>query len=355
MARNRKYNGKRKRANARSGRQRLNVRAKSKRGTRARRAGAAARVAKVAAAVALVVLLVVGVRRAIDHLLFESPKFKLSVIDYETDGHLPRARVLDAAGVERGGNILRIDLDAARERILEGLPQVRGVEIVPDLPDRIAFRVEERHPVAWLGDPERPREPQKRRGGWLLDGDGVVVECERLEPRFVALPVVYAADYADAKAGRAIDSKAVRAAIELVGEIDGAFASSPVELDSLRVENRYSLIGYLNTGAEITFGLKEIGRQVDDLQVLLAEATRRGRALATANLLVKKNTPVRFASPGAGRPAPRAQPVARPAPASDADPGPPGGRPKVRRSVPRSATPRRGGGDPVVRSILGVD
>lgn len=356
MSKNRKNNGKRKKANVRSGRQRLNVRAKSRRGTKVRRWASWIKVAKIAGAAAFVLVLLIGVRRAVDHFLFESPKFKLSIIDYQSDGYLTKARVLGAADIEAGVNILRVDLEETRDKVLVNLPQVRQVEIIRDLPDRIAFKVQERFPVAWLGNIESPREPQKRRGGWLIDSEGIVLECERLEPRFVELPVIYSTDYADAKAGLELDGKPVATAIELIAAMDAGFGGSPVRLESLRVENRYSLIGYLNTGAQITFGLKEITRQVDDLQVLLAEATRRGRALATANLLVKKNIPVRFASaPGVGGTAvaPRALPVSSPVEALDRSAIP---RRRVSRTAPKPVTSTRGTGvDPAVRSILRVD
>lgn len=353
MKKNRKNNGKRKRSNARIGRQRLDVRAGSRRGTQVRRWAAGVRIAKIAAAAVLLLVLFVGLRRALDHFLFESPKFDLAVIDYQSDGYLTRAQVLDAAGVSAGVNILRIDLEQVRDDVLASLPQVRSVEVVRDLPDRIALTVEERYPVAWLGDIERPREPQKRRAGWLLDSEGVVLECERLEPRYIDLPVIFSTDYADAAAGLEIGSRPVLAAIDLIATFERGFDTSPVRLESLRVENRYSLTGLLNTGAEITFGLKEIPRQIDDLQVLLAEATRRGRALATANLLVKKNIPVRFASTLSTAPAPRALPVSARAPSTDS---PPTRRRKVSRTAPKSVTSNRPTGvDPAVHSILGVD
>ncbi len=353
MSKNRKNNGRRKRVNARSGRQKLNVRAKSRRGTQVRRKAAGVRVLKAAAAIVFVVVLLVGLRRAIDHFLFESPEFELAVIDYQSDGYLTRARVLDAAGIAAGVNILRIDLEQVRDDVLAALPQVRAVEVVRDLPDRIALSVVERYPVAWLGDIERPRDPQKRRGGWLLDSEGIVLECERLEPRFIDLPVIFSTDYADASPGLELDSRQLLVAIELISIFERGFGISPVRLQSLHVENRYSLTGYLNTGAEITFGMKELSRQIDDLQVLLAEATRRGRALATANLLVKKNIPVRFASLLQDTRAPRALPVYSPAPAADP---PSTRRRKVSRTAPKPIPPTRAAaGDPAVRAILGVD
>ena len=357
MSKNRKRTGP-KRGNARSGRrrasgrQKVNVRVTSKRASRARMGLLSRRWFKFGAAALLTLGLGYGLWRAADHLLFESPKFRLSVIDYQTDGYLSKGRILEEARVEPGVNLLRVDLDDARQRILAGLPWVREVEIVRDLPDRIAFKVEERHPVAWLGNSDRLLEPQKRRGGLLLDRDAVIVPCERLERRFIPLPVVFTDDYSDAIPGQPLESKTSLKAVELVIAAGHAFRGSPVELETVRPASDYSLAGRLNTGSEVVFGLVDFDRQMNDLRVLLAEATRRGRALATANLLVKKNIPVRFSSGAiddqAAVAAPRAiavNPLDEPATGATQ-------RRRVLRSLP---TAPAGEGDPVVRSILRVD
>lgn len=369
MSKNRKNSSKTKRSNKRVVRRKdsrvLNVR--SKRGKKRKAASGGlplwlSRTLKISAAALFVFAIVFGVRRAIDHVLYESPKFKLAEIDYQTDGYVPKQRVLDIAKIDLGMNILRIDLEQTREELLRELPQVRKLEMVRDLPARLALRIEERHPIAWLGNPAKKSEPQKRRGGLLLDEEGVPMRCEELEDRFVDLPVVFSKSFKTAKPGRALDSKQVTAALGLVSEFADSFATSPVVLENLQVANAYSLLGTLNTGSEITFGLKDLPRQIKDLHVLLAEATRRGRPLMTANLLVKKNIPVRF---GTGRSitaglVPRALPVSEETPGVVASPPPRPAtltkRPKVRRSLPQSLAGSQDAVDsPRVRSILRVE
>ena len=358
-----------KRGNAPSGRRKsrhvLNVRASSKRAARARWGSRLKVFAKWGGAAALAIMLIVGVRRALDHFLYESPKFKISTIDFISDGDLTRGQVLGAAGIEPGLNILRVNLRDAREQILSELPLVKNVEIVRDLPDRLAFAVSERIPVAWLADLDRAGEPFRRRDGLLLDGEGVVVPCERLEQAYLGLPVIFSDEYAGAEPGQRLTAKQVIGALAILAEAKESFADSPVELEELRVANSFSLLGKLNTGAEITFGLDEIERQLCDLQVILAETTRRGRALATATVMIKKNIPVRFVPVGAPlrEPvediAPRAQFVAPPPAEPDSampdfNPGSELGavpRRRDQRSVRRPSAPE----DPTVRSILGVD
>lgn len=288
---------------------------------------------KLAAALTFVLLLVVSVYRGIDYFLFENPTFEVSDISYSTDGRMSREQVLDCLDLRIGANILRLDLDEMRERILSELPSVQGVKIIRDIPNRLTFKIKERFPVAWLGNTARLQSPQRCRGGLLVSSDGVVMRCDMLEPGYVSLPVIFPENEITIVPGSMIESVALTKGLEIVNSCSNVFKKNPVRLQSLRVTSPYSLVGYLNTGTEVIFGLENIHRQVSNLKVLLDEGTRRGEALATVNLLPKKNIPVRFtelevsSSPGS---------VVTPAvPELNASSRKKGGR-RVYRSIPRS-------------------
>ena len=168
-----------------------------------------------------------------------------------------------------------------------------------------------------------------------MGSDGVVICCDILEPGFIELPVIFPDAQVAIPPGSEIESVALLRGLEIVLVLADVFKSSPVKLQSLRVASAYSLVGYLNTGTEIIFGLEDISRQISNLQVLLDEATRRGEALATVNLLPKKNIPVRFVEPeDPAHSGARTVPVSPETGAS--------GRPvvsrRVHRRVPRGAT-----------------
>ncbi|MFP6873066.1 MAG: FtsQ-type POTRA domain-containing protein [Verrucomicrobiales bacterium] len=252
------------------------------------------RIFKWAAAAVFIFAIAGGVYRGIDYFLFESPRFQINEISYQTDGNLGKERVLDCLELRTGENILRRDLEEMRGKILAELPRVREVNIVRDIPDRLSFDIKERFAVAWLGNTARLQVPQRCRGGLLVGSDGVVICCDILEPGFIALPVIFPGTQVAITPGSEIESTALLKGLEIVLVFADAFKTSPVKLQSLRVASAYSLVGYLNTGTEIIFGLDDISRQISNLKVLLDEATRRGQALATVNLLPKKNIPVRF-------------------------------------------------------------
>ncbi|MCP4848432.1 MAG: FtsQ-type POTRA domain-containing protein [Verrucomicrobiaceae bacterium] len=244
--------------------------------------------------VAFIFTLVVGVYRGIDYFLFENPSFMVNEISYSTDGNLGKRRVLDCLGLRPGENILRLDLDEMRGKILADLPRVREVHIIRDIPDRISFDIKERFAVAWLGNPLRLQSPQRCLGGLLVGSDGVVIRCEMFEQGYEALPVIFPEEKITLLPGSMVESVALTKGLEIVLCCEKIFKNSPVKLKSLRVSSPYSLVGYLNTGTEVIFGLEAIDRQISNLKVLLDEGTRRGEALATVNLLPKKNIPVRF-------------------------------------------------------------
>ena len=133
-------------------------------------------------------------------------------------------------------------------------------------------------------------------GGILLDLNGHAFLCEHSASRYDDLPVIFSEEYSQMEAGQRVHALTVIRGIRLAADFSTAFQSSTVRLKSLRSETDYSLIGYLNNNAEIMFGLNEIDRQIRDLKLLLSEATRRGKVLASANVMVKKNTPVKFAN-----------------------------------------------------------
>jgi cell division septal protein FtsQ len=289
---------------------------------------------KITALIAFCFAVVVGVYRGIDYFLFENPSFQVNEISYSSDGSLGKDRVLDCLGLRTGENILRLDLEAMRQKILSEIPRAREVNIIRDLPDRLSFEIQERFAVAWLGNTARLQSPQRCRGGLLVGSDGMVMRCEMLEPGYEDFPVIFPEEKITILPGNMIESVALTKGLEIVLSCASFLKKSPVNLQSLRVTSAYSLVGYLNTGTEVIFGLEDINRQVSNLKVLLDEGTRRGEALATVNLLPKKNIPVRFTELGV--PAGAGAEVVPVAPESVLS-GRQGAPRRVQRRIPRRA------------------
>ena len=290
--------------------QSLNVRVNSKKSVSVRRKIFFVRFLKWTALTAMIFVVLLGSYRGVDRFLFESPKFALSNINYKTDGELPQSRVLKNSGIVLGQNILRVDIKDAKERILNELPMIKEVEIIRQMPGDMTIKVSERVPVAWLSGQNTPESDLRIIGGILLDSGGNAFAAEEPVLRFKSLPVMISSEYSKVSPGYELNSMPVQKGLEIALDFNDSFRNSPVILESLHSRNDFSIIGYINTGAEITFGFDDIPRQISDLKLLLAEATRRGRVLAEANVMVKRNTPVKFANNFiSDSTAPRAVPV----------------------------------------------
>jgi len=287
----------RKRKATRKGaKQSLNVKVNSKKSVSVRRKIFFVKFLKWTALTTILFVVLLGSYRGVDRFLFESPKFSLRNINYQTDGALPQSRVLKDSGIVLGENILRIDIKDARERILNELPMIKEVEIIREMPGDMTIEISERVPIAWLSGQETPENDFRILGGILLDDGGNAFAAEEPVLRFKSLPVIISSEYSKVSPGNRLNSIPIQRGLEIALDFKESFKSSPVALESLHSRNDFSIIGYINTGAEITFGFDDIPRQVSDLKLLLAEATRRGRVLAEANVMVKRNTPVKFAN-----------------------------------------------------------
>lgn len=112
-------------------------------------------------------------------LLWAGPLLAVRSVQVDGVAILPTAQVREAAGVEEGTPLLRVDVDAA-EAGVAALPQVAAVEVTRGWPDRVVITVVERVPVAVVGDPGRRT---------LMDAGGVLFDTISGEPPAGVVPV----------------------------------------------------------------------------------------------------------------------------------------------------------------------
>ena len=96
---------------------------------------------------------------------------------------LPADQVRETAGIEPGTPLLRVDVDAARERVAR-LPQVASVEVTRGWPRTVVVTVVERVPIAIVGKPGRRS---------LVDAEGVLFDTVTGEPPAGVVPLEVAA------------------------------------------------------------------------------------------------------------------------------------------------------------------
>ncbi len=237
---------------------------------------------------------------ALDRFVYENPTFALREVQVQTDGMLAPEQLRRWAGVQRGQNLLALDL-ARVKRDLELVPLIESVSIERVLPATLRIRVTEREPVAQLNVP-RP----DGRGGlqielFWLDAAGYVMlppdprQCAGPLPDPAALPVLTGVGLQELQPGRRIESPQVRAALELIE----AFARSPmaglVDLRRIDLSEPEVLILTTGQGATVTFSVRNLELQLERWRQIHEWGRRQGLAVAWLDLAVSNNVPVRWA------------------------------------------------------------
>jgi cell division protein FtsQ len=98
--------------------------------------------------------------------LWASPVLGVRTVQVDGVSTLPAGQVRETVGLEPGTSLLRVDVQAAEERVAR-LPQVASVEVTRGWPNTVVVTVVERVPVAIVG------EAGARS---LVDADGVLFD-----------------------------------------------------------------------------------------------------------------------------------------------------------------------------------
>ena len=237
---------------------------------------------------------------ALNKLVYENRSFAIRQVDVQTDGVISPDQLRRWSGARTGQNLLALDL-ARVKRDLEMVPMIESVSVERILPGTLRLRVREREPLAQV------EVPVPRAGGGLdlkvyqIDDNGYVMLP--LDPRQRAVPAASADDQlplilginaSDLQPGRKLESTQVQAALKWID----AFGSSPmanlVELKKIDVLSPEVLVVTTGEGSEVTFGLENFDRQLVRWQKIQEESTRLNKTIATLNLAVADNTPLRF-------------------------------------------------------------
>lgn len=263
---------------------------------------------KIILALAIVAGGVVGVRAVVNRMFLQNPDYNLAAVEITDDGAaLSREVILDTAKLTLGENIFKVSLSKAREAIAT-LPQVERVELQRSLPNRITVDIVERRPVAWLAD-AKTTDPSASEKSYLIDSKGVLFKPKRQLPEYLRLPAIYGAQVENFLPGDTVSTPEVCAALELVQKNSDA---NRFRLQSVDLTKGYCLIATDARRAKLTFGLDDIGRQLDRLGAVLDYASAQGKEIRTVNLMVEKNIPAVLVDPAA--PEPEAPAVEEPKP-----------------------------------------
>ena len=232
--------------------------------------------------------------------VYENADFAIQQIDVQTDGVIAPEQLRRWAGVKPGANLIALDL-ASVKRNLELVSVIDSVSVERVLPRTLKIRVTERDPIAQVNVPRADGANGIAVSVFQLDVDGMVMQP--LDPRLSTvpllqmnsqLPVIAGVNAFQLQPGRRMELPQVQAALQLIA----AFAKSPmaglVDLRRVDVSAPGVLLATTGQGGEITFGLDNLDQQLRRWRQIYDLGVRQQRAIASADLAVANNVPVRW-------------------------------------------------------------
>jgi cell division septal protein FtsQ len=233
-------------------------------------------------------------------LVYENSDFAIARVDVQTDGVIAPDQLRRWLGVKPGANLIALDL-AAVKRNLELVPAIESVSIERILPRTLKVRVTERNPIAQVNVPHVDGTDGIAVSVFQLDANGVVIQP--LDPRACTVPLAQARDRLPVIAGlniyqlqpgHRVDLPQAQAALQLIS----AFGRSPmaglVDLRRIDVSAPGVIVVTTEQGGEITFGLQNLEQQLRRWREIYDLGRRNNLIIASADLAVDNNVPVRW-------------------------------------------------------------
>jgi cell division septal protein FtsQ len=245
---------------------------------------------------------------ALNKLVYENKSFAIQKIDVQTDGVISAEQLRRWSGVRAGQNLLALKLADVKQS-LEMQEMIESVSIERILPGTLRLRIREREPVAQVN------VPMPRAGGgfdlsiFQIDANGYVMRPldprQRATPASAAddqLPLLLGINASDLRPGRKLDSTQVQAALKWIDAFESSTMAGLVDLKTIDVLSPEVLVITTGQGSQITFGVDNFDQQLLRWQRIQEECARTNKTIASLNLAVAENTPLRFTDSSATPP-----------------------------------------------------
>jgi cell division protein FtsQ len=198
----------------------------------------------------LIALLVVVLVAFAGWVAFFSSWLAASSVEISGDETITREQILEAADVDLGTPLMRLDIDAIQQRVA-AMPAVAAVTVHRSWPHTVSIEVTERRPIAAV---------RQQGSWWVMDGAGVVFR--RTDGREPSLPAVQVRTTSAAEALPEVAGVIQALPEDLMAEVQRITARS-MDSITLRLDGRRTVIW--GSAAEST-------RKAEVLAVLLDRA-----------------------------------------------------------------------------------
>ena len=263
------------------------------------RLGLLALVVPAVTVLALVIVWRIGVA-TLNAFVYENADFAIQQIDVQTDGVIAPEQLRRWTGVKPGANLIALDL-AAVKRNLELVSVIDSVSVERVLPRTLKIRVTERDPIAQVNVPRADGATGIAVSVFQLDADGMVMQP--LDPRLCTvplakmnseLPVIAGVNAFQLQPGRRMELPQVQAALQLILAFDKSPMAGLVDLRRVDISAPGVVIATTGQGSVITFGAENLDQQLRRWRQNYDLGVRQQRAIASVDLAVANNVPVRW-------------------------------------------------------------
>ena len=233
-----------------------------------------------------------GISRGLDKFFFSNPAYNIAQLELELDGVMTPEDFRAETGIFEGKNIFEININET-DHLLRTIPMVADVSIERVLPDGIRVTLHSREPVAWVSSSNDPTATYDVSTMLLVDASGFLMRPRLVPQEFHSLPVIYGVNSKDILEGKPLQNDDLKKAIALLDEA-AAHPGSLLRIQSLNISKGYCIDALTDQNARVKFGRSDFRTQLDKLERLLEHCRDTRRELDSVNLMVAKNTPVKF-------------------------------------------------------------
>ena len=238
---------------------------------------------------------------ALDKFVYENAEFAIQRVDVQTDGVIPPDQLRSWSGVKPGANLIALDL-ASVKRNLELWPVIDSVSVERVLPRTLKIRVTERKPVAQVNLPHVDGVNGVVISVFQLDADGVVMQPLDSHSNVIPLsqmkdsrlPVITGLNVSQLQPGHSVAQPQAQAALQLIAAFGRSQMAGLVDLRRIDVSAPGVIVVTTGQGGEITFGLQNLGQQLERWRVIYDLGRRNNKIIASADMAVENNVPVRW-------------------------------------------------------------
>lgn len=235
-----------------------------------------------------------GGKFAMRKFFHENPRFAISQVEVETDGHLTRDQITNLAGLRTGQSVFAVDLQQVK-RDLELDPLIESAEVGRELPNRVRIVVKERVPLAQICVQPFGTERKSRLTPivFFVDKHGVVMQSYVLKsPK--PLPALTGIKLSDLRVGKPIQSPQVTGALQLIQELELSKVGARLDMDRIDLSRTDMVTVFTRNNEVVSFDPANISTGLRRLGLIMADAERNNLALNTVDLTVKQNVPVTY-------------------------------------------------------------